>query len=114
MHCPECNKNNKQRKEMKDRYCGCCANTKHISFHRFVQWRFGFVCWLDHNTFKDASVEVMNERCLSIIHSCYKEFDKKINRSFEECKNYNLSPSEVTQFYCSQFLGNDCKIKNNF
>lgn len=25
-----------------------------------------------------------------------------------------ITPSEITQFYCSQFQGNDCKIKNNY
>lgn len=112
MHCPECNMNKKQREEMRGRFCGCCAGTQQISFHRFVQWNLGYVCWLDGD--EDASVTEMNRRCLSIIENCYNKLGKKINRSIKECNNHNLTPSEVTQFYSSQFLGADCKIKNNF
>lgn len=112
MHCPECNTTNKQRQEMKDRFCGCCGGSKNISFHRFVQWNLGWVCWLDGG--EDASVSEMNQRCNSIIQDCYKKIGKKINRTWDDCEDYSLSPSEVTQFYTSQFLGKDCKNKNNF
>lgn len=114
MHCPECNTNNKQRKEMEHRFCGCCANKKSISFHRYVQWNLGWVRWLDASGKRDASVQEMNQRCMTIIHNCYKKLGKRINRTFNQCEDYSLSPSEVTQFYSSQFQGSDCKIKNNF
>ena len=112
MHCPECNTNNKQREEMKNRFCGCCAGIKNISFHRFVQWNIGWITWLEYG--QDASVQEMNKRCMDIIQNCYDKVGKKLNRTIEQCSDYSLSPSEVTQFYTSQFLGKDCKIKNNF
>ena len=104
MHCPNCNTNNEQRNEMKDIFCGCCADKRNISFHRFVQYQIGFVCWLTNG--HDASVPEMNNRCMNIIHNCYKQVNKKINRTFEECKDYNASPHEVMIF-----LHNNLKVK---
>lgn len=108
MHCPECNTNNTQRNEMKNRSCGCCNNEKNISFNRYVQWNIGYVCWLDNSGKRDASVSEMNDRCMSIIYSCYAKVNKKINRTFQECSDYSLSPPEVSRFYANQFKGNDC------
>lgn len=113
MLCPECNTNKKQREEMKTRFCGCCGGAKNISFHRFVQWNLGWVTWLG-NDGEDASVSEMNIRCLHIIEDCYNKVGKKMNKIIHECNDYSLDPSAVTQFYCSQFTGADCKIKNNF
>ena len=113
MNCPECNTNKENRAEyLKNLRCGCCGGVREISFHRFVQWNLGWVCWLSGNS--DASVSEMNDRCLSIIKDCYNKVNKKINREIKECDNKNYSPSEVTQFYCSQFQGADCKVKNNY
>jgi len=115
MHCPECNINNEQRKIIAEynRPCGCCNGTKHISFHRFVQWNLGWVCWLD-GFGNEASVYEMNVRCESIIKDCYKKLGKKINRTWNKCENYEMSSSEVTSFYASQFQGKDCLKSSNY
>ena len=114
MHCPECNTNKKQREEAKDRFCGCCGGNRNISFHRFVQWNLGWVCWLDHEGHRDASVPEMNSRCMSIIEDCYAKVGKKMNRTVELCTDYDMSPSQVTEFYAKQFQGKDCKSSSNF
>ena len=107
MHCPVCNTNKEQREEMKDRFCGCCADKKHISFHRYVQWRLGWVCWLDGSG-NDASFSEMNRRCNRIILDCYEKVGKKVNRTWNECEDSRMSPPEVANFYAAQFQGKDC------
>lgn len=119
MHCPECNTNKENRKYWEDilktnqKTCPCCNGVKNISFHRFVQWNLGWVCWLDGNG-KDASVSEMNQRCDQIIKDCYRKVNKKVNRTWNLCENSSMSPSEVMNFFAQQFKGKDCLIKSNY
>jgi len=114
MHCVECNTNNEQRKFWKNKFCPCCGNKKNISFHRYVQYRIGDVCWLNSDGSDDASVSEMNMRCNRIILDCYKKLNKKVNRTWNNFEGHSKSPSDVTNFFAMQFLGNDCKSKSNF
>jgi len=115
MHCPECNENNTQRKRFeKSKRCGCCNGIRNISFHRYVQYQLGWVCWLDDNdTNKNASIDTMISRCENIIEECYSKFGKKgrpIIKSFDSYSSCIASPSEIMHHYARKFKASDTKF----
>ena len=113
MHCPECNTTKIQREEFlkENRFCPCCNGTQNISIHRFIQWRIGDVCWLNDRGNRVATVEEMNERCLSIIEECYKKLGRTKKILVKVCDYGKADPSDVTRFYIDQFHGASKKPK---
>jgi len=103
MHCVECNSNKLQREMFeKTGTCPLCNGHRHISFHRYVQWKLGFVLWLNDDG-NHAPVETMKQRCEDMILRCYREYHK--NR-LPIIKPYPLdhgSPVDVVAYYIDQF-----------
>ena len=132
MHCTECNLNNEQRNSFNERVkyekafyvkyhkenptdtktyeiigCPLCKGARQITFHRYIQWRLGFVAYLDGDC-SESQLHTMNQRCKLIIEKCYAEYHKKGRPVIKECDNYDVSPEGVLFHYSNQFTGKDC------
>lgn len=110
MNCINCNENKEQREFWKkvNYTCPCCFGSGKITFHRSIQWRVADVLLLDDSGKNDASVQEMENRCLSIIKNCYtrrggKPFDYS---RLLKLPDYITTPEGVRDFYINHFRDN--------
>lgn len=103
MNCPSCNENKEQR-DFYEKYkrCGCCNGERKVTFHRYVQYSLGDVCWLNSSGTSDSSPNEMSRRCESIIESCYSKYNKKGRPNIYHYSGHG-SPQDVMWFYAKQF-----------
>lgn len=103
MNCCECNVNKETRKYYELKCCPVCFGEEKITFHQYIRWNLGSVLWLSDESDENASVKEMIDRCESIIHKCYLNLNKKINKKIKTYEMTEGSPADVMYFYMSQF-----------